>query len=909
MLRLLLACCPAAFRETYTRDIEELFEARRARLRGRPMRLLWLWLTTAGDLFLTAGAEWRGALAGHRAGVRLEDSPGRLPMTDRLMLDVRDAGRHLAAAPGFTVAAVVILALGIGSSTAIFSAVDAFALRSRPFARPTELVNIYQDSDDGRPESNSYPTYVDVSQYTDLFSGVGAVMPEGNGTLLTDSGDADFVQIEFATSSYFPVLGLQPRLGRWFTSDEDRPGVPPAAVLTHAAWQRRFGSDPGVIGRTIRVSGAAVTIVGVGPVRHNGFVAGLASDFWMSISALGPVGGAFRGATLTRRDDHWFQIVARLAPGRTAPEAQSTMNVLAERIGREFPDSDRGRKMTVMSAADVRVHPEIDAMIYPTAGLNLLLTALLLAIVCSNLANLMLARGSTRTRELAVRLAIGATRTQIIRSLVVESVLLALAGGAVGLALAWWAIGLIDNVELPLALPVKAFITLDYRVAAFAIGVSLLSGLAFGLLPAIRNSRRDLSDTLKIDSRAARGALRVADLRGLLIVVQIAISLALIACGGILLRSMLNAMRVDLGFDPKSVVAVTVDPMQAGRSAQQAMQTLLDLRERAASHPGVEFAALATRAPVTPFGPSNTIVLDEHAIHRTESGTVEVASAGVTPDYFRALRIGILYRPRVHTGRPHGRGSRRDRQRGDVPALLGKLGRRRTPLPPRRQRHAVDHDRRRRARRADRVSRGNAASVRLPPVRAGRIRPCGAGHPRQRRARRAHCRGTPGGACRRPADSAHATGADAGAHRSVAGGAARGRAPADRARPDGGSARVCGDLFGRGLQRRATAERNGRADGPRRHGAAGGGDGRPRDGAARHNRRRSGARARGIHRAGATEPADRHSTARRTDVRHSDCGSRRRGSDHGVVAGPARCGSQSGRSAARGMRTRIFADL
>ena len=643
MLRLLLACCPAAFRETYTRDIEELFEARRARLRGRPMRLFWLWLTTAGDLFLTAAAEWRGALAGHRGGAPLEDSPGRLPMTDRLMLDVRDAGRHLAAAPGFTVAAVAILALGIGSSTAIFSAVDAFALRSRPFARPAELVNIYQDSDDGRPESNSYPTYVDVSQYTDLFSGVGAVMPEGNGTLLADSGDADFVQIEFATSSYFPVLGLQPRLGRWFTPDEDRPGVPPAAVLTHAAWQRRFGSDPGVIGRTIRVSGAAVTIVGVGPVRHNGFVAGLASDFWMSISALGPVGGAFRGATLTRRDDHWFQIVARLAPGRTGPEAQSAMNVLAERIGREFPDSDRGRKMTVMSAADVRVHPEIDAMIYPTAGLNLLLTALLLAIVCSNLANLMLARGSTRTRELAVRLAIGATRAQIIRSLVVESVLLAVAGGAVGLALAWWAIGLIDNVELPLALPVKAFLTLDYRVAAFAIGVSLLSGLAFGLLPAIRNSRRDLSDTLKIDSRAARGALRVADLRGLLIVVQIAISLALIACGGILLRSMLNAMRVDLGFDPKSVVAVTVDPMQAGRSAQQAMQTLLDLRERAASHPGVEFAALATRAPVTPFGPSNTIVLDEHAIHRTESGTVEVASAGVTPDYFRALRIGILF--------------------------------------------------------------------------------------------------------------------------------------------------------------------------------------------------------------------------------------------------------------------------
>lgn len=643
VLRVLLACCPAAFRDTYADDIEELFDARRKRLRGRPARVLWLWLSTAGDLCLTAVAEWRDALERQRPGVVREEARGRLSMTDRLMLDVRDAGRRLAAAPGFTAAALAILALGIGSSTAIFSAVDTFALRDRPFARVTELVNIYQDSDDGRPESNSYPTYLDVTQYTDLFTGVGAVMPEGNGALLTDSGDAELVQIEFATSSYFPVLGLHSRLGRWFTPEEDRPGAPPMAVLTHAAWQRRFGSDPGIIGRTVRVSGAAVTVVGVGPASHNGFIAGLASDFWMSISALGPVGGAFRGTTLTRREDHWFQIVARLGPGRTVHEAQSAMNVLAERIGREFPDTDRGRKMTVMSAADVRVHPDIDAMIYPTAGLNLLLTALLLTIVCSNLANLMLARGSTRTRELAVRLAIGATRAQIIRSLMVESLLLSLAGGAIGLMLAWWAIGFIDGVEIPIGLPVKAFLSLDYRVAAFAVGVSLLSGLAFGLLPAIRNSRKDLADTLKTESRASRSALRIAGLRGMLIVVQIAISLALIACGGILLRSMLNAMRVDLGFDPRSVVAATIDPMQAGRNAEQAMQTLLDLRERAASHPGVEAAALATRPPVTPYGPSNTLVLDEHAIHRTESGTVEVAAAGVTPDYFRALRIGLLH--------------------------------------------------------------------------------------------------------------------------------------------------------------------------------------------------------------------------------------------------------------------------
>ena len=242
ILKVLLACCPSGFRQAYGDEIQQLFETRRGRLRGQPLRVAGLWLSTAADLSRTAAAEWRDALRTRR---QARDMSGRLPMTDRLMLDIRDAGRSLAATPAFTAAALAILALGIGSSTTIFSAVDAFALRDRPFARPSELVNIYQDSDDGRPESNSYPAFVDVSQHTDLFAGVGALMPEGSGTLLTDSGDAEVVQIEFATSSYFPVLGLQPRLGRWFAADEDRPGAPPVAVLTHAAWTAplRLGSE------------------------------------------------------------------------------------------------------------------------------------------------------------------------------------------------------------------------------------------------------------------------------------------------------------------------------------------------------------------------------------------------------------------------------------------------------------------------------------------------------------------------------------------------------------------------------------------------------------------------------------------------------------------------------------------
>ena len=644
ILESLLACSPPEFQRRYGSDIRELFDVRLERAQGRPLARIGLWIGTAVDLSRTAFAEWTDMFFDRRARqTSYLQRSGRLSMTDRLWLDLRDAGRRLALTPGFTLAALLVLTLGIGASTTIFSAVDAFALRERPYERPWQLVHIYQDSDDGRPESNSYPTFVDVAHHTDLFESVGAVMPEGSGTLLTASGEAVVVQLEFATSTYFPVLGLMPSLGRWFLPEEDRPGAAPVAVLTHAAWQRRFMADPNVLGRTVRLSGAAVTIVGVGPASHNGFVAGLASDFWLSISALAPVGGAFRGATLTRREDHWFQIIARLRPGRSVGDAQSSMNVLAARLGRDFPETDRGRRITVMSARDVRVHPGIDALIYPTAGLHLLLTGLLLAVVCSNLANLVLARGSTRSRDVAVRLAIGATRTQIVRSMLIECLLLSLGGGLAGLALAWWGIRLIGAIEIPLRFPIRPALALDYRLALFALGIAVLCGLAFGILPALRNSRRDVAATLQRHGRTAAGAFRILDLRGILIAVQVAISIALISGGGVLLRSLLNAMRVDLGFNPLQVAVATVDPMQAGQTVQQSIVTLLELRDRAAALPGVVSAALTSRPPLSPFGPSNTLVLDDQTLHRTSSGTVDVPSAGVSSEYFETMGIPLLH--------------------------------------------------------------------------------------------------------------------------------------------------------------------------------------------------------------------------------------------------------------------------
>lgn len=649
LLRILLLGCPPGFRRQYGRELLELCETRRRRLVANgapPLALAGFWWRTVADVCMTAAAEWRDL-----ATVRLASRPfethhntQRLSMYDRLTLDIRDGFKRLAGTPGFTVAALTILALGIGANAAIFSAVDAVAFRPLPFTRPHELVHVYQDSDDGRPSSNAYPAYLDVAAVTDLFSGVGAVMPEGTATLVTASGEAVLLHVEFATSSYLPVLGLQPFMGRWFGSTEDRSGAARAAVVSYDAWRRRFGRDPNILGQTVRLSGATVTIVGVGPANYDSVLPGLAAEFWLSISSLGPVGGAFRGATLTSREDHWFQVVARLKPGRTVQEAQAAMNVIAERVSREFPETDRGRRITVLGSNEVRVHPEIDAVLFPAASLPMLLAGLVLVVACSNLANLLLVRGAARRREFGVRLALGASRAQLVRALLVESVLLAVSGGAAGLLLAQWMLTGLAAARLPLPIVFAPTFTVDTRVMVFGIVLSMVTGVAFGLWPALGSTRRDVITSLKDAGDGTEPRRRSATaVRGTLIVVQVAISLALLTGGGLLLRSVLVASTMNLGFDPASVAVMTIDVGQAGQRAEAGARLIDDIRDRVSRLPGVDRVALASRIPLTPFGPSTSLVLDEHAIHAPADRSAEIEFTGVTPEYFAALQLPLRH--------------------------------------------------------------------------------------------------------------------------------------------------------------------------------------------------------------------------------------------------------------------------
>lgn len=563
-----------------------------------------------------------------------------------LPLDVLQALRRLRTNPGFTLTAAIVLAVGIGANAAIFSLVDTFLFLPLPYAQADRLVRIFDDDDEGRPGGVSYPTYLALAAEPRLFERAAPVIVGRRATWIRPGENPRVVPVEWVGSGYFPVTGLQPQIGRGFEAPEDRQGGPLTAVISDRVWREAFDASTSVLGTTINVAGAAVSIVGVAPGGYRGMVSGHRVDLWLSLSTLGPVSGPYAGGTQDRRGDHWFDVLARLAPGTTVEGAQAAANVIAARLQREYPDYHRGRDLTVYRASDVRLEPSLDASLVPAATALAGLAALVLLASCTNLAGLLLVRGWRRGHELAVRLALGASRWRLVRPLIVESVLLGVAGGAGGVVVAAWASRLLTARGDIFPLPINVAVSLNERSVLFTLALSVLTGVAFGTLPALRATRPDLAGSLKEPQSAgslwtpSRRRFRVT-LQGAFLVAQVAVSIVLLAGAGVLVRGLLRANAAALGFDTGRIALMEIDAGSAGQNAASRASFWADVSEKLHRLPGVEALSWTSRVPVTRMG-TTTLVIDEYRA-RTGAETVEVDFAFAAPNYFATMGIPLLH--------------------------------------------------------------------------------------------------------------------------------------------------------------------------------------------------------------------------------------------------------------------------
>ncbi len=540
-----------------------------------------------------------------------------------LSQDLRHAVRGLARNPGYAAVAVLTLALGLGASTAIFTVVNAVLLRPLPFAEPDRLVYLRESKLPQLPEFSVSPgNFLAWQAQNGAFEAMAAY---GGGSFnLTGAGEPERLVGDRATANLFDLLGIRPVVGRTFTPDEDRAGGPPVVLLSYGLWQRRFGGDPGVVGRVISLNGLPYTVVGVLPVAMQALRT--TTQLWVPM--------AFTAQEGERYGSHYLRAVGRLKPGATLAQARADLDTIARRLEAEHPDDDTGWRVLAFSLpayATQQVRPAL-LILLGAVGLVLL-------VACANVANLQLARGLGRQKELAVRAALGAGRAQLVRQLLVESLLVALAGGVLGLVLAEWLLGALLALA-PAVRPRSGDIGLDLGAVGFALAVSALAPLLFGLLPSLQVSRADLRGTLNAGGRGAQPGLRQGTRRAL-IVTEMALAAILLVGAGLLARSFQHLQQVDPGFVASDAVAASLAlPHARYPDRADAYRFYEALVARVAHLPGVE-AAGATGS--LPFG-------DDHVEAITLEGRPPVPISerpptnyySVSPGFFAAMGIRLL---------------------------------------------------------------------------------------------------------------------------------------------------------------------------------------------------------------------------------------------------------------------------
>ena len=539
--------------------------------------------------------------------------------------DLRYGARLLARAPGFTLIAIATLAIGIGANTAIFSVVNTLLIQRLPYGEPERLVVVWEHNlpRDRKNNVASPGNYLHWREMNQVFEDIAAVGLTFNLTL-TGVGEPVEVPFQYVTANFFPILGVQPAMGRPFTAEEDRPASR-VVVISDRLWRSRLNADPEVLSRGITLQSQRYTVVGVMPPGFS--FLDKTVDVWM------PVGFTAQARTPRGR---WIATVAKLKPGVTPEQAQRDMSRVAEEMTRLFPEFNTGWTANV-----VPLREQMTGDIRPALLVLVGAVAFVLLIACANVANLLLARATARGRELAVRAALGAGRGRIVRQLLAESLVLAAAGGAAGLLLGWWAVRLL-RYYVAEALPIQRLeaVSIDGPVLLFALSAALISGLVFGLLPAFAASGPALSDSLKEGGRTGTGA-RGGRLRSALAIAEIALALVLLVGAGLLIRSFARLTNVDAGFESQQTLSMRLS-LSGERYREEAQRTMFfqELVERISGAPGVQSTGAISFLPLTGLGSATSYEVVGSPMPLGQEPVTDVRV--ITGDYFKSLGIPLL---------------------------------------------------------------------------------------------------------------------------------------------------------------------------------------------------------------------------------------------------------------------------
>ena len=566
---------------------------------------------------------------------------------DKWTQDFKYGLRRLVKTPGFTTVAVLSLALGIGANTAIFTVINAVFLHPLAIEEPTRVVELFTRDNRTVQTGNftltpsSIQNFEDYRDQSTVFSGLAAYFP--TGLQWTHEGETSGVPGMMTTANYFDVLGVKPILGRTFRPDEDIRSAATVAVVSHSLWKTRFNSDPGLLGRVLTLNGLPFTVVGIAPEGFKGtFTLAGPDRIWIPLGMRDQILNGQIKELMTSRRFRWLNIAGRLKPGIDLAQAQAATATIAAALEKTYPDANRGRTMELARETDAALGINQRAQFVQAGSVLMVVVGFVLLIACVNLANLLLAQAAGREREISIRATMGASRGRLIRQLLIESVTLSMLGGAVGLVVAFWSRNALWSFRPPFLANASIDLSFDPRVLGFTLLISLLTGLAFGAVPALKVSQSRLSEVLKASGRSGTSGVGHHRVRSLLVTAEVALATVALIGSGLFLRSMQAAQDMELGFDSKHAGFIFLNPGGQKYGKPQGQQFYLDAIAKARALPDVEGASVASLVPLAGGGGVLLTTFPEGQGEGSAFKGALIAYNDITPGYFDALRIPLV---------------------------------------------------------------------------------------------------------------------------------------------------------------------------------------------------------------------------------------------------------------------------